>query len=150
MIDADTFIGSSPFLKVSGLVYVGEKIVVIQREVKLFNHPLEIDLPGSERHEQETPFETFKRGVIEELGIILNSQDIVFSKKHPDSHNPDMSFYFMVTKHFPIEKHDIRFGEISLQYELSTVHDFITHEHAVKRQQERVLDYLKTSLNENI
>ncbi len=142
MIDKNTFINDVNFHGVKGLIFVGEKIIVFRRDNNTKNWPLQIDLPGGGRENNESPFETFKREVMEEFGVVVEAEDVIFSKKYQAVLDPTKEAYFMVTKPLDIIESDIVFGDEGLEFSLMTPQEFIDLEDAVKRQQDKVADYL--------
>lgn len=143
MIDKNTFNNSADFHGVKGLVFIGDKIVVFRRDNNTKNWPLQIDLPGGGREGNESPFETFKREVMEEFGINVEKDDIIFSKKYQAVLDPIKEAYFMVTKPLNIRESDIILGDEGLGFSLMTPQQFVGLKDAVKRQQDKVAEYLE-------
>jgi 8-oxo-dGTP diphosphatase len=143
MIDEETFTESVNFHGVKGLLFLDKKIVVFRRDDKTKNYPLQVDLPGGGREKDESPFETFKREVMEEFGISIIKEDIIYSKRYTSVLDQTKVAFFMVTKPLPITESDIVFGDEGLEYMLMTPEEFVSLTDAVDRQQERVREYLE-------
>lgn len=143
MIDKDTFSKEVNFNGTKGLVFIRDKIIVYRRDTKTSSFPLQIDLPGGGREGKESPFETFKREVKEEFGVIVEKGDILFSKKYQSVLDPNKEAFFMVTRPLNIEEKDIIFGDEGLEFLLMTPQDFLNLEDGVKRQQDKVAEYLR-------
>ncbi len=130
------------FNAAKGLVFIGDKIIAYRRDEKTDVHPLKIDLPGGDREEDESPFDTFKREVKEEFGITIEKDDIYFSSTYPSGTNPNKESYFIVTKPLKLNVADIVFGEEGLEWFLMTPDEFIKQTDGIKKQQEGVVKYL--------
>lgn len=142
MIDQNIFDNNVNFHGVKGLVFIKDKIVVFRRDTKTTNFPLQVDLPGGGRENNESPFETFKREVMEEFGIYLEKDDVISSKKYQSVLDPSKEAYFIITKSLNITEQDIVFGDEGLEYFLMTPQDYVNLNDGVKRQQNKVVEYL--------
>lgn len=144
MIDKDTFNNEVNLNGTKGLVFIGDKIIVYRRDTKTISFPLQIDLPGGGREKNESPFETFKREVREEFGLTIEKEDISYSKKYQSSLDPSKVAFFMATRPLNIEERDIIFGDEGLEFLLMTPQDFVSLKDGVKRQQDKVAEYLRS------
>ena len=144
MIDQDIFNNDISFQGVKGLIFIGDKIVVFRRDNKTNNFPLQVDLPGGGREDNESPLETFKREINEEFGINIEKEDVVFSKKYPSILDSSKVAYFIVTRPLNINENEIVFGDEGLEFFLMTPKDFVSLSDGVKKQQEKVVEYLDT------
>ena len=143
MIDKDTFTVIDTFHGSKGLVYVGDDILVFRRDNKTTHFPLMIDLPGGGREVGESPFDTFKRETFEEFGLIIEKEDVIYSKRYMSIMNKDMYAFFIVVKNENLKKEDIIFGDEGLEYMLMKGEEFVALHDAVSRQQERVKEFLE-------
>ncbi len=144
MIDKDTFNNEVDLNGTKGLVFIGEKIIVYRRDTETTSFPLQIDLPGGGRENNESPFETFKREVREEFGLTIEREDISYSKKYQSSLDPSKVAFFMATRPLNIEAKDISFGDEGLEFFLISPQDFVNLEDGVNRQQDKVAEYLNS------
>lgn len=147
MIEAGTFDISVDFHGVKGLVFIGKQVVLIRRDNKTNKFPLHVDLPGGGRDLHETPFETFKREIHEELGLVLEQNDIIFSKTYASIDNPLQKSYFMVTRPLSATVDDIIFGDEGLEFLLMTPEQYINLPDGIKRHQDRIFEYLSSIHN---
>lgn len=125
-----------------GLVFLGDKILVYRRDTKTKKSPGCIDMIGGGREGDESPFETFKREVKEEVGLDIQDKDIQFSYPFQSYDYPTKISFFFATKHLKYEKSDIKFGNEGTEWLTMTPEEFINHSDGIERQQERVKDYL--------
>ena len=95
VIHPDTF-KQVEFSGVKGLIYIKNMLIVYRRDNKTNMYPLCIDLPGGGREEGESPFETFKREVMEEFGVIISEKEIVSSFRQNSHQNPGTKSFFLI------------------------------------------------------
>ena len=127
-----------------GLVFVGEKILIYRRDYKTTNHPNELDLPGGGPEDGETPFETFKREVMEEFEINISSKDIVYVRKYPSKLEKGKFAYFPVVK-LPAEMEaNITLGDEGTEFLLIDPEDYVARDDAWVVFQERTQDFLSS------
>jgi 8-oxo-dGTP diphosphatase len=143
MIDKNIFNKDIDFQGVKGLVFLGGKIIVFRRDNNTKNFPLQIDLPGGGREDQESPFETFKREVNEEFGINIEKKDIVYAKKYQSILDLSKDAYFFATKSLNIKENQIVFSDEGLEFFLVTPQGFINTKDGVRRQQDKVAYFLE-------
>ncbi len=141
MIHKDTF-NQIDFNGSKGLVYIGNKILAYRRDNKAPRDPLCIDLPGGGREGNESPFDTFKREVFEEFGLLINESDIKSSYAMPSFIQPEKNSFFFITKNLNVSESEIRFGDEGSEWFLMTPEDFVTRPDGIKRQQKRVKEVL--------
>jgi len=144
MIDQKIFDNNRDFHGVKGIVFIGEKMIVYRRDTNTNSFPLYIDLPGGGKEKNESPFETFKRELEEEFGIEINKEDVKFSKKYMSVMDSTKESYFIVTKPLEIKENDIIFGNEGLEYFLINPKEYLKLADGIKRQQDKVADYLNT------
>jgi 8-oxo-dGTP diphosphatase len=144
MIDQHIFRNDIQFVGSKGIVFIGDKMVVNQRDDKAKLFPLMMDLPGGMREEGESPFETFKREVFEEIGIHIEKADIVYAHQYESISKPNDFGYFFATRHLPLTEKDIVFGNEGLGYTLMTPSEFVSLDNAIQKLQGHVHKYLTT------
>lgn len=125
-----------------GLVFLGDKILVYRRDTKTKKSPGYIDMIGGGREGDESPFETFKREVKEEVGLDIQANDIQFSYPFQSYDDPTKISFFFVTKHLKYQESDVKFGNEGTEWLTMTPEEFINRPDGIERQQKRVKDYL--------
>ena len=141
MIHKDSF-NKVEFSGAKGLVFVEDKILVYRRDNKTNISPGCLDLPGGGREKDESPFETFKREVMEEFGIVIKREDIIASFRQNSLLNIGTKTFFIVAKTKFNEK-DIVFGNEGSEWMLMTVEEFINRPDGIEKQQNRVREYMQ-------
>jgi 8-oxo-dGTP diphosphatase len=141
MIDPDTF-KIVDFAGAKGLVFIGDKILAFRRDTNTNHFPLCIDLPGGGRDGEETPFQTFKREVKEELNVDVTENDIHFSACVRSTLSPDKMSYFIVTKPPATKISEIALSDEGVEWMLMTPEEYIERTDGIVGQQERVRKYL--------
>ncbi len=129
-----------------GLVFIGKKILVYRRDNNTKVYPLYIDLPGGGPEPKETPFETFRREVMEEFGLVINREDIMYVRKYESILEKGKFLYFPVAK-LPsdVEPH-IKFGNEGLEYMLMSLNEFVGLQDAWPVLQSCALDYINATI----
>lgn len=150
MIDANAFATDFDFNTATGLVFIDDNILVRRRDSKTFFHPLKLDLPGGKKSSNESPFDSFIRGLKKEFNVTVEKTDIVFAKSYTSTIEPTKISYLFVAKSSLLHQHNICFAYTGLEYYCMTVHEFLLRTDAVESQQERVRDYLHTVCTELI
>lgn len=147
MIDQKIFDKTRDFHGVKGIVFINEKMLVYRRDTKTDYFPLFIDLPGGERENDESPFETFKREVKEEFGLEINEGDIVYAKKYMSVIEDSKESYFIVVKPVNIKESDIIFGDEGLEFFLMEPKEYLNLDDALKRHQAKVTEYIDSTVS---
>lgn len=147
LIDQKIFDKTRNFHGVKGLVFVDDKIVVYRRDTNTESYPLHIDLPGGGREEGESPFDTFKRETKEEFGIEINSTDVKYAKQYMSAMDPTKETYFIVVNPMNVKEGDIVFGDEGSDPTLITLSEYLKLNDAIKRQQDKAIDYLNALEN---
>jgi len=141
MIHKDTF-NDIDFNGAKGLVFLGNQIVVCRRDMNTKKFPGCLDMIGGGREGDESPFETFKRETMEEVGLDIGPDDIQFSCPFQSFDDPTKISFFFVTKPLQFTKADIRFGDEGTEWLLMTVEEYLKSADGIPRQQERVRRFL--------
>ena len=118
-------------------------MLVYRRDNKTDSFPLYIDLPGGGRENNESPYETFKREVKEEFGFKITKKDILYAKQYVSAMDASKESYFIVVRLNVTEK-DIVFGDEGLDFFLIETENYLKLNDAIRRQQNRVLDYINS------
>lgn len=127
-----------------GLVFVGDKVLVYRRDTKTNEHPLYIDLPGGGAKADETPFETFKREIQEEFGLIVEQSDITYAKRYDNVKNPRKFGWFAVAKLPKDTQKQIKFGDEGLAYMLLNLDEYLELKDAWPVYQQRAKEYTRS------
>jgi 8-oxo-dGTP diphosphatase len=138
---ADTLLNGS-----KGLVYIGDRILVYRRDSNTKYFPLHLDLPGGGKDGDETPFDTFKREVMEEFGINIQPDDICYVRRYHSAMVEGEFAYFPVAKLSTQSESDIRLGDEGLRYTLMNIDDFIHAPDVWPGLQQKAKDYLNWML----
>lgn len=146
-IDQRIFDKKRNFHGAKGVVFVGDKILVYRRDNKTNIFPLYIDLPGGGKEEGESPFDTFKREVIEEFGIEIDQKDVEYAKEFKTTVNPTEESYFIVVHALNTKENDIIFGSEGLEFMLMRPGEYLVLSDGIKGQQDEVRKYLDTLKN---
>ncbi|MEI7688713.1 MAG: NUDIX domain-containing protein [Candidatus Nomurabacteria bacterium] len=144
MIDQNIFNRNLDFIGVKGMVFIDGKIIVIRRDNNTKIFPLRIDLPGGGREKGESPFETFKRELKEELSIDINEEDILFAYLYGDETYKEHLAYFMVTKNLNIKKEYVVLGNEGLEFKFISPEEFIDLDDSIIHLQSEVKKYLNS------
>ena len=129
-----------------GLIFLGNQIVVCRRDMNTKKFPGCLDMIGGGREDGESPFDTFKREVREEVGLDIGADDIDFSCPFQSFDDPTKILFFFVTKPLQFTKADIRFGDEGTEWLLMTVEEYLNSVDAIPRQRERVRRFLEGKL----
>ena len=81
--------------------------------------------------------------VKEEFGINIEKDDIRYSKKYQSILDPTKESYFFATRPLNIKESDIMFGDEGTEFRLVNLDEFVKMTDGIKRQQDKVNDYLK-------
>ena len=124
-----------------GLIFLGNDVLVYRRDNKTTTFPLQLDLPGGGTEGQETPFETFRREVMEEFGLTINPEDIVYVRRYPSTLEKGRFAYYPVARLPASDAQKIRFGHEGTGYVLMSLDSFIARKDAWPILQKRAKDY---------
>lgn len=143
MIDLNIYNEKIDFNGAKGFVFVGEKILCYRRDGKTTNLPFKIDLPGGGREGNESPFETFRRETMEEFGIEIEKENIVYANTHQSIIEPNKQSYFIVAKLPKDFENRIVFGNEGLEFLLLDIEDYLSRNDVVERHKVRLREYLE-------
>lgn len=145
----DFFKGDDNFAGTKGLVFVGDRIIVYRRDEKAPKYPLHLDVPGGGAEPNETPFDTFRREVKEEFGLVIKPHQVVYSRRYKSSLNPNEFGWYAVAKLPENRQNKIIFGDEGLEYSLITLDDFLQRQDAWPAYQKRAADYANLVRNKS-
>ncbi len=142
MIDKNTF-RKVEFGGAKGLVFIGSHIIVYRRDLNTKKSPGLLDMIGGGREGDESPFETFKREIKEEIGLDVREDDIQFSSQFQSYDDPTKISFFFATKPLNYQASDIKFGNEGIDWLLLTPEEFVNRSDGIERQQQRVKHYIE-------
>ena len=123
------------------------KLLMIQRDDKPgLRYAGLWDFPGGAREENETPEECVTREVNEELGIVLNPEQIIWKSIHPAMHDASLSAYFMVANISDTEIKNIVFGDEGQGWKMFSVDEFTNSNEVVEPLKGRLKSYFEASV----
>ena len=101
-----------------------------------------MDLAGGGRENEESPYETMRIEVKEELDIDIPESDVVWVKYYESMTNPDRKSVFMVANISDYQIESIKFGEEGQEYKIVSFSEFLGNQNAIEQLKNRLLDYL--------
>lgn len=104
------------------------------------------DFPGGGREGDETPMECILREIHEELGITLESDQIVWKKVFPAMHDKNFKAYFMVAEISENEINDIVFGNEGQGWKMFSIDEFFSSNKVVEPLKDRLQSYFDTKV----
>lgn len=125
-----------------GLYYENKLIVYLRDNKPGLNFADMWDLPGGGREGNETPVECIQRELVEEFGIHLDPNSIIWTKEYPSVIAENARAYFFVATVTKEDMDSISFGEEGQEWKCMGTQEFLTHPNAVPRLKERLQDYL--------
>lgn len=127
-----------------GIVYIGSKMLVYRRDENTDVFPLYIDLPGGISEPNETPFETFRREVKEEFGLVVMLRDVTYVRSYPSNRHGGKTLYFPVVQLPGKAANQIEFGDEGLEYFLMKPKEFLRRDDVWPEYRERSIDYFNS------
>lgn len=127
-----------------GAVFVGDKVLVYRRTHDAPVNPGELDFPGGGPEGEESPFQTFQRELLEEFGLKIEPEYVVFSRRYPSKLRPGKFGWHAVAKLPASEEKNIVFGDEGEVFWLMPIEEFMDHPRATQFLKDRTADYLAT------
>ena len=123
-------------------LFIGDQLLIILRDDKPdIAFPNMWDFPGGGREGDETPEETLLREVMEEVGLRLTSDNLIWRKSYAGHFKPDTTVYFFVAKLPEGSEKDVVFGDEGQQWKLISVPDFIELKDVIPSYENRLRDW---------
>ena len=129
---ADEAMLKQPFHGCKAAVFVGERLLTILRDDKPdIPYPNMWDFPGGGREGDETPLETVRREIKEELGIDVPQAAFVWQRLYPSAHNPEVRNWFFVARVDESLVDNIVFGDEGQRWALMLPEAFFALENVI-------------------
>lgn len=144
MLEAVYHTPDSNVVSSKGLIFLGEKLLLYQRDQDAPSHPLWLDVPGGRTGPGESPFDTYQREVFEEFGLNLDRKDIAWSRKYELDSISGKFAYFSVATLESEAYSQIIFGDEGLRYMLMDVESFLERDDVHTPFRIRAQEYLNS------
>lgn len=106
-------------------LFLGDDLLVIRRDDKPdIPYPGHWDLPGGGREGIETPQECALRETREEVGLVVRSNDLIWSSRYRRPHG---TVWFFVAHRPAAEQAEIRFGNEGQGWQLMSPDAYCAH-----------------------
>ncbi len=128
------------------VLFIGSKLLVVLRDnYAHIPFPDLWNLPGGGREGTETPLQILKREVMEEVGLNIPEEAIMWHRRYSSEVRPRGFVHFYVA-HLPAATEaDIVFGEEGQKWRLMTLGAFLALDRAVPSFAPRLRDWLAES-----
>ena len=125
-----------------------DKVLTILRDNKPdIPYPNMWDLAGGGRENEESPYETMRREVREELNIDIPESNVVWVKYYDSITKPGKKSVFMVAGISDSQIESIKFGEEGQDYKMVSFRDFLDDKNVIEQIRNRFEDYLNENQN---
>ncbi len=125
-----------------------DKVLTILRDNKPdIPYPNMWDLAGGGRENEESPYETMRREVREELNIDIPESNVVWVKYYDSITKPGKKSVFMVAGISDSQIESIKFGEEGQGYKMVSFKDFLDDKNVIEQIRNRFEDYLNENQN---
>jgi len=124
-------------------LFIGEKLLVTLRDD--YDHipfPNVWDLPGGGREGSETPIQTLNREVMEEVGLTIPAEAIVWRRRYPSESSLQDHVYFYGAIMVAGTEQDIVFGDEGQEWRLMDLDAFLALDRVVPSFAPRLRDWL--------
>ena len=124
-------------------LFIGGKLLVTLRDD--FAHipfPNVWDLPGGGREGSETPLQTLNREVMEEVGLTIPAEAIVWQRRYQSVSRPQHHVYFYVARMPAETEKTIVFGDEGQGWQLMDLYDFLALTRVVPSFAPRLREWL--------
>jgi|GEM_PF-703309 len=131
-----------------GLVFIDDSYVLVpQRDGGTDFYPNYDDLPGGCQEPRETPFETFQRELMEEMGVHVVPEEISYAVSRPDIDNESEELFFMVANLHHDTRKQIKFGDEGKGYLVIQLDQLLTDRQFIPGYKDLVKEYLEYAEN---
>lgn len=130
------FVGAKIALLCEGLV-----ITSLRDDIPTIPYPNRWDLPGGGREGDETPFECAQRETMEELGILISPESVVWERAYPSMVDPDQQSVFLVASISPSQIAQIVLGDEGQEWKQMPVDRWLLDEGVIPALRAHLRDY---------
>ena len=123
------------------LINNGKVLTVLRDNISNIPYPNMWDLAGGGRENEESPYETMRREVLEELNIDIPESSVVWVKHYESVTKPGKKSVFMVANISDHQIESIKFGEEGQGYKMVTFQEFLDNKDVIEQLKHRFLDY---------
>ena len=124
------------------LINNGKVLTVLRDNISNIPYPNMWDLAGGGRENEESPYETMRREVSEELNIDISESNVVWVKHYESVTKPGKKSVFMVADISDHQIESIKFGEEGQRYKMVSFQEFLDNKDVIEQLKHRFLDYL--------
>ena len=123
------------------LINNGKVLTVLRDNIPNIPYPNMWDLAGGGRENEESPYETMRREVLEELNIDIPESNVVWVKHYESVTKPGKKSVFMVANISDHQIESIKFGEEGQGYKMISFQEFLDNKDVIEQLKHRFLDY---------
>lgn len=123
------------------LINNGKVLTILRDNIPNIPYPNMWDLAGGGRENEESPYETMRREVLEELNIDIPKSNVVWVKHYESVTKPGKKSVFMVANISDHQIESIKFGEEGQGYKMVTFQEFLDNKDVIEQLKHRFLDY---------
>lgn len=123
------------------LINNGKVLTILRDNIPNIPYPNMWDLAGGGRENEESPYETMRREVLEELNIDIPKSNVVWVKHYESITKPGKKSVFMVVNISDHQIESIKFGEEGQGYKMVTFQEFLDNKDVIEQLKHRFLDY---------
>ena len=122
-------------------IFLGPQLLVIERDnIPDIPWPGHWDLPGGGREGDESPVDCALRETMEEVGLCLGADDLIWSQSYPRPHG----FVWFFVAHLAASRaEDIRFGNEGQGWTLMTPDAYLEHPRNIPHFADQLRMYLR-------
>ena len=123
------------------LINNGKVLTILRDNIPNIPYPNMWDLAGGGRENEESPYETMRREVLEELNIDIPESNVVWVKHYESVTKPGKKSVFMVANISDHQIESIKFGEEGQGYKMVSFQEFLDNKDVIEQLKHRFLDY---------
>ncbi len=125
------------------LINNGKVLTILRDNKPNIPYPNMWDLAGGGREKEESPYETMRREVKEELNIDIPESNVVWVKYYDSITKPGKISVFMVADIDDFQIENIKFGDEGQGYKMVSFKDFLDDKNVIEQLKNRFSDYIK-------